>query len=31
MITIIGTGHVFRLSEPIMFLIKHIWPQAVLV
>lgn len=31
MITIIGTGHVFRLSEPIMFLIKNIWPDAVLV
>ena len=31
MITIIGTGHVFKLSEPIMFLIKHIWPEAVLV
>ena len=31
MITIIGTGHVFRLSEPIMFLIKNIWPEAVLV
>ena len=31
MITIIGTGHIFKLSEPIMFLIKHIWPEAVLV
>lgn len=31
MITIIGTGHVFNISEPIMFLIKQIWPQAVLV
>ena len=31
MITIIGTGHVFNISEQIMFLIKQIWPQAVLV
>lgn len=31
MITIIGTGHVFNLSEPVMFLIKNIWPEAVLV
>jgi len=31
MITIIGTGHVFNISETIMFLIKQIWPQAVLV
>ena len=31
MITIIGTGHVFNISEQIMFFIKQIWPQAVLV
>ena len=32
MITVIGTGHVFgNLSEQIMFLVKQIWPQAVLV
>ena len=31
MITIIGTGHVFNISESIMFFIKQIWPQAVLV
>lgn len=31
MITIIGTGHVFKISEPIMFLIRNIWPDAVLV
>ena len=31
MITIIGTGHVFNISETIMFLVKQIWPQAVLV
>ena len=31
MITIIGTIHVVDIAEPIMFIIKHIWPQAVLV
>ncbi len=31
MITIIGTGHVFNISEQIMFFVKQIWPQAVLV
>ena len=31
MITIIGTGHVFNISEQIMFFIEQIWPQAVLV
>jgi len=31
MITIIGTGHIFRISEQIAFAIKHIWPDAVLV
>ena len=31
MITIIGTIHVVNISEPIMFIIKNIWPQAVLV
>ena len=31
MITIIGTGHVFNISETIMFFVKQIWPQAVLV
>ncbi len=31
MITIIGTIHVVNIAEPIMFFIKHIWPQAVLV
>lgn len=29
--TIIGTGHVFNISEPIMFIVKHIWPDCVLV
>lgn len=31
MITLIGTGHIFNISEPIMFFIKQIWPDAVLV
>lgn len=31
MITIVGTGHIFNLSEQIAFIIKHIWPDAVLV
>ncbi|MCQ2052824.1 MAG: TraB domain-containing protein [archaeon] len=31
MITIIGTGHVFNISEQIAFFIKHIWPDVVLV
>ena len=31
MITLIGTGHAFRISEQISFIIKHTWPDAVLV
>ncbi len=31
MITIIGTIHVVNIAEPIMFFIKQIWPDAVLV
>lgn len=31
MITVVGTGHVFRLQEQILFLVKHIWPDCVLV
>lgn len=31
MITIIGVGHVFNLAEPISFIVKHTWPDAVLV
>lgn len=31
MITIIGTVHVVNIAEPIMFIIKQIWPQVVLV
>jgi pheromone shutdown protein TraB len=31
MITIIGTGHIFRIAEHVSFIIKHLWPDAVLV
>lgn len=31
MLLIIGTGHVFRIEDPIRFIIKHSWPDAVLV
>jgi pheromone shutdown protein TraB len=31
MITMIGTGHVFRISEQVTFIVKHTWPDAVLV
>lgn len=31
MITMIGTGHVFRITEQVSFIIKNIWPDAVLV
>jgi pheromone shutdown protein TraB len=31
MITLIGTGHVFRIAEPVSFIVKHIWPDAVLI
>ncbi len=31
MITIVGTGHVFRLAEPISFIVKNTWPDAVLI
>ncbi len=31
MITIIGTGHVFDLAEPVAFIVQHTWPDAVLV
>jgi Uncharacterized homolog of PrgY (pheromone shutdown protein) len=27
----IGTGHVFDIAEPVSFIIKHTWPEAVLV
>ena len=31
MITIIGTGHVFNLAEPVSFIVKNTWPDAVLI
>lgn len=31
MITIIGVGHIYNLSEQIAFIIRHSWPDAVLV
>lgn len=31
MITMIGTGHVFRISEQVSFIVKYTWPDAVLV
>ncbi len=31
MITIVGTGHVFNLAEPVSFIVKNTWPDAVLV
>ncbi len=31
MITVVGTGHVFRLQEQVLFLVKNIWPDCVLV
>lgn len=31
MITVIGTGHVFNLAEPVSFIVKNTWPDAVLI
>lgn len=31
MITIVGTGHVFNLAEPVAFIVKNTWPEAVLL
>ena len=31
MMTMIGTGHVFNISEQVSFIVKHTWPDAVLV
>ncbi|MDD4221981.1 MAG: TraB/GumN family protein [Methanomethylophilus sp.] len=31
MLTIVGTGHVFRIAEPVEFIVRHTWPQAVCV
>ncbi len=31
MITIVGTGHVFNLAEPVAFIVKNTWPDAILL
>ena len=31
MIMMIGTGHVYNISEQVSFIIKHTWPDAVLI
>jgi pheromone shutdown protein TraB len=31
MITLLGTGHIFKIAEPVAFIVKNIWPDAVLV
>lgn len=31
MITIVGTGHVFNIAEPVAFIVRNTWPDAVLV
>ena len=31
MITMIGTGHVFRIAEQVSFIVKYTWPDAVLI
>jgi pheromone shutdown protein TraB len=31
MITLLGTGHVFKVAEPVSFIVRHTWPDAVLV
>ncbi|MCL2032321.1 MAG: TraB domain-containing protein [Methanomassiliicoccaceae archaeon] len=31
MMTMIGTGHVFKISEQVSFIIKYTWPDAVLL
>ena len=31
MITMIGTGHVFRITEQVSFIVKYTWPDAVLI
>jgi len=31
MITIIGTGHVFKIADQVSFIVKYTWPDAVLV
>jgi pheromone shutdown protein TraB len=31
MITLVGISHVLRIAEPVTFIVKNIWPDAVLV
>lgn len=31
MITVIGTGHVMNIAEPVSFIVKNTWPDAVLI
>jgi len=31
MITMIGTGHVFKIADQVSFIVKYTWPDAVLV
>lgn len=31
MLTIIGTGHVFNVADPVSFIVRHCWPTAVCV
>ena len=31
MITMIGTGHVFKIAEQVSFIVKHTWPDALLI
>ncbi|MDR3205726.1 MAG: TraB/GumN family protein [Candidatus Methanoplasma sp.] len=31
MITVVGTGHVFKIAEPVSFIVRNTWPDAVLV
>ncbi len=31
MLTIVGTGHVFRIAEAVRFIVRQTWPDAVLV
>ncbi|MFA6952214.1 MAG: TraB/GumN family protein [Candidatus Methanomethylophilaceae archaeon] len=31
MILMVGVGHVFRIAETVSFIVKNVWPQAVLV
>lgn len=31
MLTIIGTGHVFKIGDSVAFIVKHLWPDAVCV